>query len=461
MARAKVRYACQECGYSTPRWLGRCPECGAWNSFIEEHPTEESVARGTAPAAVPEPITSITGAESARFSTGSSELDRVLGGGIVPASLVLVGGDPGIGKSTLLLSLAARLARGSGTVLYVSGEESARQIRLRAERLDALAERLLLLPETDLGRVEEAARSLSPVLLIVDSIQTMNCPACPSPPGSVAQVRECTAALLKLAKGEGITTFIVGHVTKQGALAGPRLLEHMVDTVLYFEGEGKNAYRILRAVKNRFGSTNEIGVFTMEEGGLAEVPNPSQLFLSDRAAPVPGAAVVATLEGTRPLLVEVQALVSPAGGGPPRRVAQGVDLSRLLTVMAVLEKRAGLPLAGSDVYVSVAGGVRLEDPAADLGLAIAVSSSLVGRAPLPACAAAGEIGLTGEVLSAAHLKLRLKEAQALGFHQIVVPARQSKSLPNIPGLGILGAETVSDALRQVLAHGPGERPCRW
>lgn len=456
MARAKVRYACQECGYSTPRWLGRCPECGAWNSFIEEH-APDSRTVGAAPAAVPEPITTIAGAEITRFSTGSSELDRVLGGGIVPASLVLVGGDPGIGKSTLLLSLAAHLAREQGTVLYVSGEESARQIRLRAERLDALAERLLLLPESDLGQVEEAARKLAPILLIVDSIQTMFHPACPSPPGSVSQVRECTAALLKLAKGEGITTFIVGHVTKQGALAGPRLLEHMVDTVLYFEGEGKNAYRILRAVKNRFGSSNEIGVFTMEEQGLREVANPSELFLSDRATPVPGAAVVATLEGTRPLLVEVQALVSPAGGGPPRRVAQGVDVSRVLTVLAVLEKRAGLALAGCDVYVNVAGGVRLEDPAADLGLALAIASSFFSRAPLPACAATGEIGLTGEILSVAHLKPRLKEAQALGFHQIVVPERQRKSLPKIPGLGILGAETVSGALQQGLAVEPGGR----
>jgi DNA repair protein RadA/Sms len=267
----------------------------------------------------------------------------------------------------------------------------------------------------------------------------------------VAQVRECTAALLKLAKGEGITTFIVGHVTKEGALAGPRLLEHMVDTVLYFEGEGKNAYRVLRAVKNRFGSTNEIGVFSMEEGGLREVPNPSQLFLNERAEPVAGAMVVATLEGTRPLLVEVQALVSPAGGGPPRRVAQGVDLSRLLTILAVLEKRAGLALAGCDVYVNVAGGVRLVDPAADLALAVAIASSYAGRAPLPASAACGELGLTGEVLSCARLEERLKEASSLGFRQILIPARQAKSLPNIPGLGILGVETVGSALRRVLA----------
>lgn len=448
MARSKVHYACQECGYSAAKWLGRCPECGAWNSFVEEQP-RESAPRAAAPPAVPEPITAIDGAEVARHPTGSGELDRVLGGGIVPASLVLVGGDPGIGKSTLLLSLAATLARQCGTVLYVSGEESARQIRLRAERLGALAERLLLLPETDMARVEEAARAVSPCLLVVDSIQTMCQPACPSPPGSVAQVRECTAALLRLAKGEGITTFIVGHVTKQGALAGPRLLEHMVDTVLYFEGEGKNAYRILRAVKNRFGPTNEIGVFSMEEKGLVEVPNPSQLFLSDRAQPVPGAMVVATLEGTRPLLVEVQALVSPAGGGPPRRVAQGVDLGRVLTILAVLEKRAGLALASSDVYVNVAGGVRLEDPAADLGLAVAIASSFLGRAPLKACAA-GEIGLTGEVLSCAHLRPRLKEAQALGFRQILVPRRQLKSLPCIPDLGILGVETVSNALAQAI-----------
>jgi len=450
LARAKVRYACRECGYSTPKWLGRCPECGAWNSFEEEIPVERE-AFSRAPAATPRPVTDIAPVTLERLPTGSSELDRVLGGGIVPASLVLVGGDPGIGKSTLLLTLAAHLARERGPVLYVSGEESVHQIRLRAERLGALVERLLLFTETDLALVEEAARAISPCLLVIDSIQTMSVSSCPSPPGSVAQVRECTAALLKLAKGEGITTFIVGHVTKEGALAGPRLLEHMVDTVLYFEGEGKNAYRVLRAVKNRFGSTNEIGVFSMEEGGLREVPNPSHLFLNERAEPVPGAMVVATLEGTRPLLVEVQALVSPAGGGPPRRVAQGVDISRLLTILAVLEKRAGLALGGCDVYVNVAGGVRLMDPAADLGLAIAVASSYASRAPLSASAACGEIGLTGEVLSCAHLQERLKEASSLGFRQIIIPECQARSLPNIPGLSILGVETVGNALRQVLA----------
>ncbi|MDK2882502.1 MAG: hypothetical protein PWP58_838 [Bacillota bacterium] len=449
MARARVRYACQECGYSAPKWLGRCPECGAWNSFIEEAPVEREACPG-APPAVPRPVTDIAPMALERMPTGSGELDRVLGGGIVPASLVLVGGDPGIGKSTLLLTLAAHLARERGPVLYVSGEESAQQIRLRAERLGALVERLLLFTETDLALVEEAARAVSPCLLVIDSIQTMSVSSCSSPPGSVAQVRECTAALLKLAKGEGITTFIVGHVTKEGALAGPRLLEHMVDAVLYFEGEGKNAYRVLRAVKNRFGSTNEIGVFSMEEGGLREVPNPSRLFLNERAEPVPGAMVVASLEGTRPLLVEVQALVSPAGSGLPRRVAQGVDLSRLLTVLAVLEKRAGLPLAGCDVYVNVAGGVRLVDPAADLGLAIAVASSYAGRAPHAASAACGEIGLTGEVLSCAHPQERLKETFSLGFRQILIPGRQARTLPNIPGLGILGVETVGDALRQVL-----------
>ncbi|MGI6605141.1 MAG: DNA repair protein RadA [bacterium] len=448
MARTKTTYSCQECGYIAPKWLGRCPECGVWNSFVEVvSSASEPAAAVTRTAALPQPVTAISSEEIVRCSTGSQELDRVLGGGIVPASLVLVGGDPGIGKSTLVLALAARVAAEQGSsVLYVSGEESVRQIRLRAERLGALAERLFLLAETDMGRIEEAARALSPSLLVVDSIQTMIESACPSPPGSVAQVRECTSTLLKLAKSDGITTFVIGHVTKQGALAGPRLLEHMVDTVLYFEGEGRNAYRILRAVKNRFGSTNEIGVFTMEDSGLVEVANPSQLFLSDRASPVPGAMVVSTMEGTRPLLVEVQALVSPAGGGPPRRVAQGVELGRILMILAVLEKRAGLPLAAADVYVNVAGGVRLDDPAVDLGLALAIASSFWSRTPPPSCAAVGEIGLTGEILSSSHLKQRLKEAQALGFRQVLVPQRQINTLPKIPGLGILGVETISQAL---------------
>ncbi|HHV07420.1 MAG TPA: DNA repair protein RadA [Firmicutes bacterium] len=447
MARDKVAFRCQECGYIAYRWLGRCPDCGAWNSLIEER-QEAQAPRRAAPVSTvrPEPITAITSEDIRRMGTGSAELDRVLGGGIVPASLVLVGGDPGIGKSTLLLSLAASLARERGVVLYVSGEESARQIRLRAERLGAVTERLLLLPETDLNRVQEAVREVGPFLLVIDSIQTMSLSTSSSPPGSIAQIRECTAALLDLAKGHGVSTFIAGHVTKQGALAGPRLLEHMVDTVLYFEGEGKSAYRILRAVKNRFGSTNEIAVFTMEQSGLKEVTNPSQLFLSDRTKPVPGAVVVATTQGTRPLLVEVQALVSPAAGGPPRRVGRGVDLSRLLTLLAVLEKRAGLPLATFDVYANVAGGVRLDDPAADLGLALAIASSFWNRAPLRTCVAAGEIGLTGEVLSVAHLRARLKESVSLGFHQILVPQRQAKSMPAESKSVILGVESVSQAL---------------
>ena len=447
MARDKVAFRCQECGYIAYRWLGRCPDCGAWNSLIEER-QEAQAPRRAAPVSTvrPEPITAITSEDIRRMGTGSAELDRVLGGGIVPASLVLVGGDPGIGKSTLLLSLAASLARVRGVVLYVSGEESARQIRLRAERLGAVTERLLLLPETDLNRVQEAVREVGPFLLVIDSIQTMSLSTSSSPPGSIAQIRECTAALLDLAKGHGVSTFIAGHVTKQGALAGPRLLEHMVDTVLYFEGEGKSAYRILRAVKNRFGSTNEIAVFTMEQSGLKEVTNPSQLFLSDRTKPVPGAVVVATTQGTRPLLVEVQALVSPAAGGPPRRVGRGVDLSRLLTLLAVLEKRAGLPLATFDVYANVAGGVRLDDPAADLGLALAIASSFWNRAPLRTCVAAGEIGLTGEVLSVAHLRARLKESVSLGFHQILVPQRQAKSMPAESKSVILGVESVSQAL---------------
>lgn len=447
LARDKTTYRCLECGYAAYRWLGRCPDCGAWNSFVEEESTANEIVPITSSLGTkPQSIIDVTYEESSRVYTGFPELDRVLGGGIVPASLVLVGGDPGIGKSTLLLSMAASLAKNEGMVLYVSGEESAQQIRLRAERLGAVTQNLLLLPITDLQLVLTAVNDVRPKFLIIDSIQTVSLPTSSSPPGSITQIRECTASLLNLAKGEGVTTFIVGHVTKQGALAGPRVLEHMVDTVLYFEGEGKNAYRILRAVKNRFGSTNEIAVFTMEQGGLKEVSNPSQLFLSDREKPVAGAMVVAITQGTRPLLVEVQALVSLASGGPPRRVGRGVDLSRLLTILAVLEKRAGLALATSDVYVNVAGGVRLDDPAADLGVALAIASSFLNEAPLPASVAIGEIGLTGEVLSVSNLQARLKEGLALGFHQILVPHKQLKDVPKNNKSGILGVDSVSQAL---------------
>jgi DNA repair protein RadA/Sms len=451
VAREKETYRCQECGYVAHRWLGRCPDCGSWNSLVLERQETKSRSSWSPPvSALPvESIADIDSEDILRIDAGSAELNRVLGGGIVPSSLVLVGGDPGIGKSTLLLALSAALARSLGPVLYVSGEESAQQIRLRAERLGAVTKRLLLFPETDLVQVEEAVRQQSPVLVVVDSIQTMSIPTNSSPPGSVAQIRECTAALLHLAKSHGVTIFIAGHVTKQGALAGPRLLEHMVDTVLYFEGEGKSAYRILRAVKNRFGSANEIAVFTMQRKGLQEVPNPSQLFLSDREQPVPGAMVVATTQGTRPLLVEVQALVSPTGGGLPRRVGRGVDLNRLLMLLAVLEKRGGLTLAGSDVYVNVAGGVRLEDPAADLGLALAIASSFRNRPCVDSCVAAGEVGLTGEVLSVSHLEARLKESLSLGFKRMLVPTRQLNAMSAMSGAagsGILGLENVSQAL---------------
>lgn len=454
MAREKTAFRCQQCSYVAYRWLGRCPECGAWNSLREEKQEVAGTSlrqRQPAPAVRLESITAISGEDLVRIDTGSAELNRVLGGGIVPSSLVLVGGDPGIGKSTLLLALAARLAHMQGPVLYVSGEESARQIRMRAERIGAVTERLLLFSETDLEQVQQAASQASPVLIVIDSIQTMSIASSSSPPGSVAQIRDCTAALLNLAKGHGITVFIAGHVTKQGSLAGPRLLEHMVDTVLYFEGEGKSAYRILRAVKNRFGSTNEIAVFAMRSSGLLEVSNPSELFLSDRPQPVPGAMVVATTQGTRPLLVEVQALVSPAGGGPPRRVGRGVDLNRLLTLLAVLEKRAGLRLAGCDVYVNVAGGVRLEDPAADLGLALAVASSFRNRPCLGSCTAAGEIGLTGEVLNVSHLRARLKESLSLGFTNILAPKTQLANIPTMEKPGVLGVENISQALEQAFS----------
>jgi DNA repair protein RadA/Sms len=387
--------------------------------------------------------------DAERRRTGIGELDRVLGGGVVPGSLVLIGGDPGIGKSTLLLQAARALAEAAPPVLYVSAEESAAQVKLRAERLGVVADGLLLWAEGDLGAVQAAVDDLKPRALVIDSIQTVFLPDLESAPGSVAQVRECGARLMTVAKGLGVATFLVGHVTKEGAIAGPRVLEHLVDTVLYFEGERHHAYRVLRAVKNRFGSTNEIGVFQMAERGLVEVANPSGLFLAERPHDVPGSVIVASLEGTRPLLLELQALVSPASFGTPRRTVLGVDYNRACLLLAVLEKRAGMPLGSQDVFVNVAGGGRVTEPAADLGIVIAAASSYMDRPARGDVVVMGEVGLTGEIRAVTGVEARVKEAAALGFHEAVVP-RSNLADGTRLALPALGVDTVHAAIDALL-----------
>jgi DNA repair protein RadA/Sms len=449
MERARTQYVCQNCGHASAKWMGRCPSCGEWNTLVEELETSRSQpARRAAPAAEPVSVAAVETAAEQRISTGAAEFDRILGGGLVTGSAVLIGGDPGIGKSTLLLQMAERVARGGGRVLYVSAEESVQQTKLRAERLGVGAPALLLLSENDLDVILETARRVRPAALIVDSIQTIYRSDVASAPGSVAQVRECTAALVRLAKEQGIATFIVGHVTKEGALAGPRVLEHLVDTVVSFEGDRHHAYRILRATKNRFGSTNEIGVFEMAGNGLIEVPNPSAAFLSERPEAAPGSAVVCAVEGTRPLLVEVQALVSPTHFGMPRRTAAGVDYNRLLLLLAVLERRAGLQLAGQDVYVSVAGGVGVEEPAADLGVAVAVASSFRNRPVDPHTVVIGEVGLAGEIRGVPQMGKRLSEAMRLGFERAVIPRSGGAPFPH--GLHVLEAVDLTAVLRALL-----------
>jgi len=449
VGKVKLQYVCQTCGHASPKWLGRCPSCGEWNTFVEESVTP--LAAGPArpvSAAVPVAITAVETGTEPRTATGIGEFDRVLGGGLVSGSLVLVGGEPGAGKSTLLLQACQRLAAGGQTVVYVSGEESAAQIKLRGQRLGAAAPSLLLLAENDLQAIIAAVERIRPSAVVVDSIQTVYTADVASAPGSVAQVRECAAALMRLAKGENVTVLIVGHVTKEGQLAGPRVLEHIVDTVLYFEGDQHHAYRILRATKNRFGSTNEIGVFEMRGDGLREVANPSAAFLSERAADASGSAVVCALEGTRPVLLEVQALVTPTVFGMPRRTAAGVDYNRLIVLLAVLEKRAGLHLASQDVYTSIAGGVSLDEPAIDLGLAAAVASSLRDRPVDAEAVAIGEIGLSGEVRVVPQLARRAAEAARLGFKRVVVP--RTSEPPAIDAIEVIQVGQLAKALATLI-----------
>lgn len=449
MTKAKLQYACQSCGHTSPKWLGRCPSCGEWNSFVEEFQEDGREARPVTVAAAPVAIADVAVAAEPRVASGIGELDRVLGGGLVPGSLVLVGGEPGCGKSTLLTQTCQRLAASGLKVLYVTGEESVAQVKLRAERLGMSAPGLLLLAENDLGAIIGTIERTDPAAVVIDSIQTVYRADVPSAPGSVAQVRECTADLLRLAKGKGVTVLLVGHVTKEGQLAGPRVLEHIVDTVLYFEGDRHHAYRILRATKNRFGSTNEIGVFEMRADGLREVPNPSAAFLSERAADAPGSAVVCAIEGTRPLLIEVQALVTPTVFGMPRRTAAGVDYNRMVVLLAVLEKRAGLHLASQDVYVSIAGGVAVDEPAIDLGIAAAVASSLRDRPVDGSAVAIGEVGLAGEIRTVSQIGKRVVEAARLGFHRCIVP--RSGVEEAAAGMEVVPVEHLADALAHLLS----------
>jgi DNA repair protein RadA/Sms len=449
MARDRSVWRCQQCGFASPK-PGTCPDCrratGELTALVEERAVAPAGGRrAVTPQTRPRPLAEVSIEQVERLRTGIGELDRVLGGGVVPGSLVLIGGEPGAGKSTLLAQAGQALAAIAAPVLYVSAEESAAQVKLRADRLGLAAGGLLLWSENDLGAVQAELDALKPRVLVVDSIQTVYLPDLDSAPGSVAQVRECGARLMTLAKGRGIATFLVGHVTKEGALAGPRVLEHLVDTVLYFEGEPHHAYRVLRAVKNRFGSTNEIGVFEMGERGLSEVRNPSGFFLAERPVDAPGSVIVAGLEGTRPLLLELQALVAPAAFGTPRRTVLGADYNRVCLLLAVLDKRAGVPLGTQDVFVNVAGGGRVTEPAADLGIVVAAASSYMDRPVRGEVVVVGEVGLTGEVRAVTGIGARLAEASQLGFKEAVVPRRNVKDLPAL-ALEVHGVDTVHEAL---------------
>ncbi|HEX9400248.1 MAG TPA: DNA repair protein RadA [Anaeromyxobacter sp.] len=452
-SRQKTVFACAECGQSSPKWLGQCPGCRRWNTMQEEvsAPEPKGPARGWGPhttAAKPIPLHEVEANDEARQKTGIGELDRVLGGGVVPGALVLLGGDPGIGKSTLMLAVLDRLARNrpDRPVLYVSGEESPRQVKLRADRLGAGAENLQILAETDAERVLRAAEALEPAAVAIDSIQTQYLPELQSAPGTVTQIREVTARLMAYAKTTETPVFLVGHVTKDGAIAGPRVLEHMVDTVLYFEGGGAHPYRVLRAHKNRFGSASEIGVFEMKAGGLVEVANPSALFLAERPEDAPGSAVAAVLNGTRTVLVEVQALVAPTGFGTPRRTALGIDSNRVALLAAVLEKKVGMEILGCDLFVNVAGGLSVDDPAADLATIAALASSFRDR-PIPRrTLLLGEVGLAGEVRAVSQPEIRLAEAARLGFERALIPAANAKHAEIPRGIAVEGVESVAEAL---------------
>lgn len=452
MAKARTMFVCQQCGHQSSGFYGRCPECGEWGSMIETierpEPATGKKSRRVGPKSRATLIREVQSAGVERLPIPIEEFSRVLGGGVVPGSLVLVGGDPGIGKSTLLLQCAAAIAASGVTVLYVSAEESAQQVRLRADRLDAAAGDLYLLAETEIDAVLQAVEEVQPALIIVDSIQTVYTPDISSAPGSVSQVRETAARFMSLAKSRGVSVVLVGHVTKEGSIAGPRVLEHMVDAVLYLEGDRFHHYRILRAVKNRYGSTDEVGVFEMAGGGMIEVPNPSQAFLQERPGNAAGSAVTVTVEGTRPILVEVQGLTTDAAYGSARRTSTGFEINRLQMLVAVLSRRVGLALGDQDIFVNVVGGLRLAEPAADLGVALAIASSYRERRVAPGTAVVGEIGLAGEIRSVSQLDRRMTEAAKLGFERIIVPASVGRrGLHAAPeGLSVVRASTASEAI---------------
>ena len=455
MAKVKTRYVCQNCGYVSPRYLGRCPNCSEWNTLVEEVEQKSAAVKATPRVTLtgttnaPQKIDTIKISQTPRVDTKNGELNRVLGGGVVPGSMVLIGGDPGIGKSTLLLQVSGSLSDQGGKLLYVSGEESANQIKMRAQRLGVSGSEFYLYPETDMGSILQNIKDLKPDYVIIDSVQTMQMPEVTSAVGSVAQIREVTAALMQVAKTNGITIFIVGHVTKGGAIAGPKILEHMVDTVLYFEGDMHRTYRILRAVKNRFGSTNEIGVFEMRDGGLVEVPNPSEIFLEERLSGATGSAVVVSMEGTRPILAEIQALVTPTAFGNAKRTTTGLDHNRVSLIMAVLEKRAGLLLQNQDAYLKAAGGVKLDEPAIDLAIAMSLVSSYRDQQTAPDDCFIGELGLTGEIRRVTRIDQRIAEAAKLGFRRVFIPQNNLNGLEFPTNIDVVGVNTMKEALRHV------------
>lgn len=444
----KVHFVCQSCGFETPKWLGRCPECSAWNSLTEEKVPAKTASRSTnsGTGVRPLPLAEIQYNHEARFLSRTGEFNRVLGGGIVPGSLLLVGGDPGIGKSTLMLQEAVLFAKKDFPVLYVSGEESIAQTKLRAVRLGLNSDDLFILAETNVENVVAAIEQLSPSLVIIDSIQTVYNPLLQSAPGTVSQVRECALQFLGLAKNRQIPIFLIGHVTKDGYLAGPKVLEHMVDTLLFFEGDRDHFFRLVRAVKNRFGSTNEIGVFEMTDKGIVEVTNPSAIFLSERLQSTSGSSVVCLMEGTRPILVEIQALASPTSYGLPQRSATGVDSKRLAMLLAVLEKRVGIRLGTSDIFVNAVGGVKITETSADLGIVQAIASSAKNRPIDPKTVLIGEVGLGGEVRAVSRIELRISEAQKLGFQRCIIPKSSAKNLARKTTIELVGVENVNQGL---------------
>lgn len=449
MAKAKTIFVCSDCGYESPKWLGKCPACNSWNTFYEEKEQKVTTIDGkTKEAARPKALSSVEGKVSVRMTTGYGELDSVLGGGLVKGSLILVGGEPGIGKSTLILQLCDKLSK-DGKVLYVSGEESAEQVKLRADRLGILSDNIMFLGETDIDAIDNEIMNMNPKLVVIDSIQTMYSNDITSAPGTVSQVREITARVMRVCKQNQITTIIIGHVTKDGNIAGPRVLEHMVDTVLYIEGERYFSYRMVRSVKNRFGSTNEIGMFEMQNEGMCEVTNPSSILITEGNDKYSGSVIICTIEGTRPLLVEVQALTTMSVYGIPKRTANGVDFNRLALLIAVLEKRASLSLGNQDVYLNVVSGMRISEPAVDLGVALVVASGYKNISIPKDIAVIGEVGLTGEIRRVNLIEKRLKEVERLGFKRCVIPENNRKLLKDKYKLDIIGVKDINDALRAV------------